>query len=541
MPAKEVSWGFAWKALHHSDQNGVIALLLKATSFITSQSSTIVKARKKWMETILLKRVINFADTRFQLFDGGDAPTALMIYKSKNNENQNYIFDYWVPKADLNLKSRRLMTLSRVDQAKLPIAHVLEDQLLMKRRMWMQTPDAKLFQYLSGFPKISEKVVTHQSLGKKSPPKNKWVIGQGFNPAQEHRLGEASYKTVVSEIVSTIPHLEMKEYSPLAMPSIVNEGWHTKTVYRKNFEGGYSGPHILIPQGIKRSTGRLRASYCAQDLSFRTSIQSISFKKSSENEAKFLTLFLNSSLAAWLLFHNSSVAGMERDKVPQQEVLELPFPSVTSMNNSEKAQSAFEDAVSLIDAIIENKDNLLQSRMSEYLSDIDNIIYRYFDLNKADIILIEDTLHHIIPSMQPHVRSKKAPSLWADTKEEDWEYYSKCLTFSLDSWLEKPFRATSNLVGVSADLVVIGVHLTDDPDKPSFLKNKKQSSSDILSQIWRSLPKEMPGNFQMIPDLRIFIDDVLYIVKPRKKRFWLGAAALADADAIASDLLSQKG
>ncbi|MCU7967117.1 MAG: hypothetical protein KZQ74_07975 [gamma proteobacterium symbiont of Bathyaustriella thionipta] len=55
------------------------------------------------------------------------------------------------------------------------------------------------------------------------------------------------------------------------------------------------------------------------------------------------------------------------------------------------------------------------------------------------------------------------------------------------------------------------------------------------------MPKDLPGNFQLIPDLRIFIDDILYIVKPRKRRFWLGSTALADADAIASDLLAQAG
>ena len=181
MPGQEIAWGFAWKALSHCDTEGVIALLLKATSFLTSQNSTFVRERKKWLENTHILRVINFADMRFQLFDGGDAPTALMLYKPLKDEAGNYRFDYWVPKADLNLKTKRLLTLSSVDKATLPIHAVIDDQLLLKRRMWMQTPDAKLFQYLNHLPKLGNKVVTYQISKKKGfDLTGKWIIGQGF-------------------------------------------------------------------------------------------------------------------------------------------------------------------------------------------------------------------------------------------------------------------------------------------------------------------------------------------------------------------------
>jgi hypothetical protein len=44
------------------------------------------------------------------------------------------------------------------------------------------------------------------------------------------------------------------------------------------------------------------------------------------------------------------------------------------------------------------------------------------------------------------------------------------------------------------------------------------------------------GNFQLMPDLRLYIDKDLYLVKPMQRRFWLRSTALADADAIAEDL-----
>ncbi len=541
MPGQEIAWGFAWKTLFHCDKEGVIALLLKATSFLTSQNSTFVSERKKWLENTRILRVINFADMRFQLFDGGDAPTALVLYKPPKDGSDNYRFDYWVPKADLNLKTKRLLTLSSIDKATLPIQMVIKDQLLLKRRMWMQTPDAKLFQYLNHLPKLGNKLVTYQTSKKKGfDLTGKWVIGQGFNPAQIHRIKEKGYKTTQSEILTEIPHLDASMFRPIVMPTIESEAWKTNVVYRRNFEAGYRAPHILVMQGVNSQNGRLRASYCIQDLSFRTSVQAIKFGSQDTQEAKFLTLLLNSSLIAWILFHHSSVMAMERDKVPQNELLAIPYPSPENMSDKNKARSAFNDGVKLMDKLLGQRDALLRTEVTEYINEIDNIIYRYFDLDETDITLVEDALHHFFPSMQRRAKTKNLPSLWIDTTEHDWKLYGEHLSKALTEWLSGSSRAVTELVGSSSDLAVISIRLTENTAIPLFQSNSNQDMDAILEKIWKVLPSKLPGNFQLIPDLRVFIDDVLYLVKPRKRRFWLGSTALADADAIAAELLSQQ-
>ncbi len=538
MPAKEIAWGFAWKALSHANPDGTIALLLKATSFLTNHSQSFIKTRRQWLESIHLIRVVNFADTCFQLFEGCDAPATLMLYKPKSHGQDSYTFDYWVPKADLNLKTKRLMTLSSIDKARLPIDRVIEDQLLMKRRMWMQTPDAKLFQYLANLPKLGEKIITYQNSKKQENLEHKkWVIGQGFNPVQEHNLDKPDYKPTYSKIVTQLPHLETQMFCPLVMPQIKGKPWQTDVLHRKGYEAGFKAPHILIPQGIERSQGRLRASYCTQDLTFRHSIQAINFDPLNENLAKFLTVLLNSSLVAWFLFHHSSNTAMERDKVHQEQLLEIPFPLPKHTSSENQAEQALNKAVRLMDRLLAQKDDLLKASYAEHISEIDKIIYLYFGLSENEILLIEDTLNHVIPSMQPRAHSKTLPSLWKDTTEPDWRSYACHLSSRFSDWLSQPYRAVTEFFGSSSDLVVLGIRLVDDPDTEIFSYSPKKSIDHILPQIWGAMPEQLPGNFQLIPDLRIFIDDVLYLVKPRKKRFWLGSTALADADAIAGDLL----
>ncbi|MCU7940761.1 MAG: hypothetical protein KZQ64_04725 [gamma proteobacterium symbiont of Bathyaustriella thionipta] len=209
-------------------------------------------------------------------------------------------------------------------------------------------------------------------------------------------------------------------------------------------------------------------------------MQAISFEKKDERQAKFLTVLLNSSLTAWFLFHHSSNTGMERDKVHQEQLLDIPFPLPEQTCDENQSRQAFNQGVKLIEHLLKQKDKLLQSELSEYMSDIDKIVYNYFGLCETDILLIEDTLKHVIPSMQPRARSKNFPSLWKDTYESDWEHYSKWFSFGLNNWLEKSYHAVVELIGSSPDLVVVGIHLTDDSKRKYFENNRNTNGIDQI-------------------------------------------------------------
>jgi len=170
--------------------------------------------------------------------------------------------------------------------------------------------------------------------------------------------------------------------------------------------------------------------------------------------------------------------------VPQQEILGIPFPSVEDTCDKKQSNKAFKQGVKLIDRLLSQKDELLQADMSEYMRYIDKIVYSYFGLSEADVLLIEDTLNHVIPSMQPRARSKNIPNLWKNTNDSDWETYSKWLSFGLTNWLEAPFHAAVELVGASSDLVVVSVHLSDDPKRKCFENRRVNEIDLILPKIW---------------------------------------------------------
>ncbi|KUJ74385.1 hypothetical protein AVO42_02955 [Thiomicrospira sp. XS5] len=351
------------------------------------------------------------------------------------------------------------------------------------------------------------------------------------------------YKAKSLEKITKIPFLKATQLQTLVLPEVTNKPWPTSAVYRKGYERGFEAPFILIPQGLGNNTQdistRLKACYCTQSLSFTSSLQSIKFEERDSDKAKFLTVLLNSSLVTWYLFHSSSVIGIERDKVPQSELLDLPFPA-TQEALSPKAKEAFGQAVALMDSLLNQKDNLLKENVETHLRQVDKIIYNFFELDESDICIIENTVYNIMPSVQPASNPKKIPPLWSTTNTEDWERYSKWLTFGLSKWIGQPKKVSIALEGYSSDLVILKAQLLN-TNEPASFSNENNKLTDALSKVWETLPKDVSRNFQLIPDIKIFVNDALYIVKPRKRRFWLTTSALADADSIASTLYLKKG
>jgi len=64
----------------------------------------------------------------------------------------------------------------------------------------------------------------------------------------------------------------------------------------------------------------------------------------------------------------------------------------------------------------------------------------------------------------------------------------------------------------------------------------KYSSNAIFSELQTALLESLKENFDfsmiMIPNLMVATGNAIYIVKPMKRRFWLGRQGIIDADQI---------
>lgn len=535
MPDREDAWAFVWKTLRHLTPDGLAALLLPAMGFLHNYAETSLEARKQLVEKSRIRRIINFADLRFQLFDGAIRPAALFMFGPTEKADASYRFDYWAPKADLNLQIKRTITLSTADRYSMSASAAQSDPLAFKHRLWMREPDSKLFRYLSRLPKLGAFILEYKTVKrKKLPIADNWVVGMGYQPYNEPQEGGKPVKYSMSKFVGTSPDLPIDAFQPIAQTSSHLIAARSSRVRRKGFEAAFTGSRVLVPRTT--SFGRLRASYVEADLTFEDIIQGITFPKGQSERGKLLTAFLNSRVAAWYAFHGTASFGSERPEVKQSGLVQLPFPSPADLPDPQRAEAAAKKLIGLIDGALTKIGGSfqLEGGDSRSFAEIDRWSYEYFCLADDEIILIEDMMERILPAVQPHQGS--FPELWKAPSKQERHDYALTLARSMKDWLESGTTVTSYLEASNADLGILRINLDQSGAVQAYEEGQSLLVGEALAKIAKNLRQPLAGNFQLMPDLRVFIDSNLYLVKPMQRRFWLRSTALADADSIAADL-----
>ena len=530
LPAKDIAWGFVWKALESVKATGLVAFLLPAMGILHNTDSQ--AARKMLLERSRIRRIINLSDLCFQLFDGAARPTAVVLY-SPQQQKTPYRFEYWVPKADLNLRLKRLVTLSRADRLTFRSDLVTSDPTVFKRRLWARAPEERLLQYLRTIPSLASFVHEFKAFKRSKLEFNRdehWVIGQGFKPAQENRLDDDDYQTTTVEIVTRLPYLHASQFQSVALSKVENPPWPSSLVHRAGFEAGFRGPHIMIPQGVERAVGRVRAAFSDQDFVFQHSLQALTVPPAQRRLGMVLTAVLNSSLAAWFYFHDTANLGADRAKVHQGELLKLPFDLPENMPDPEKAVKAEEELVALIKREMANAQKLLVAQ-DDVLSKIDRLVFDYYGLDASDVAIVEDTVNALIPAMQPR-RSAGLQPIWAAASPGQREAYAAMLCVALAPHFRAPVSAS--LAARATDVAVLKLTIGD--AVAPYAESTSSDFNEFLASITAKLSMEMPGNVQLIPDLRIVDGRDMYLVKPAAVRHWLRSTALADAEQIAAEL-----
>ena len=520
MPMRQEAWAFAWKSLQHLREGGTVAFLLPAMGFLHNRSQTAVAARQRFIRETGIVRIINFCDLRCQLFESAVNPAALIIYGPRIHNTGPYKFDYWAPKADPNLKTKRLITLSSADKCRISSKTVEEEPGIFKLRLWMNDSETKLFDYLSRFPKLGE---------------SGWKVGRGFQPASTNR----PYPQKRSDIVAGTPYLPVSGFRALFL---TNHGLSTKengTVYLRGFEEAFKeGPRVLIPRSVYASQMRkmrLRAAYVEDPLTFQDIIYSLVVPVAEKRRAKLLTALLNSRLVSWFAFHAAASFGSERPEVKQSELLKFPFPSPEDMPERGRSRSAEDALVSLIDREMKSASGAfrLRNQGNSIFKKIDRYAYEFFCLSDEEITLVEDTVEKIIPAVQP--RRSSFPDIWKPASSNDRRMYADALVREMNKWFDDGLTVRARLEACNEDLSVLRLSLHKKRTNSQYVENESSSLEKVLSKLFSAMP-HLPGNFQLIPDLRIFIGSDLYLVKPSQKRFWMKSIALSDAHSIALDL-----
>jgi hypothetical protein len=224
--------------------------------------------------------------------------------------------------------------------------------------------------------------------------------------------------------------------------------------------------------------------------------------------------------------------GIERHKVMTQDLVQLPVPEPN------------EDNERLITQIIEIEGRLCKSPSKSVEKDLkkqlDKAVFDLYGLNDDERILVEDTTQITIDL---YMNREKSAAL-KKPKASDLEAY----TLSFMSVIE-PFFDTLKERSIAADifdipntpLQVVKFSIVPYPGREQVVQTvQAEDLITVLQSIAKQLPPKFGDRVFIRRNLKVYVGENIYIIKPRQLRYWSRSAGLNDADAVLAENLRMK-
>jgi hypothetical protein len=526
-PQRQTAAGFVWKALHHITDDGQICFLLPASLLFGYAKG--LKFQQRWMSECTIEKIINFADMRWFLFEGAAHPCIVVKYRKGAPSKDAYI-SYLRPKTEIETLHARILVVSPEDRIEVKVRDVLnylevgKAPLIWKQSFWGSSRDRKFLGRLGEYPTLEDREDKEQDY---------WVIHEGYN-----RGGRG--KPINRPILHILPFLPsngvapyviresvLKPHAPVTAPNVMGS------------ESIFLAPHVLFPHGASESGKRIKAGYSSFDCSFNHAIRGIRASRNQENELRMLACVLASPLALYYFFHTSANWAIERPDLLVTEYKSFPFPN----SETDIQQKALREAAVLhrqLEKAIEKTPDEANIITERYRSQLDSLVYEYYDVDSWEESLIVDTVNLWITSANPHPNRNTPPALERSDPSERVEYVNLLLE-ALNTWTaQSDQRIDGNIVfSENEGLGIVSLTRVDKEVKKA--RTQEISSSEQLEKILERVNKFLPDetkSIRLLRNLKVFDGDKLYLMKPVSRRYWTKTSALNDADDIAAAILT---
>jgi len=538
MAQKQLAYGFMWKAPRYINDNGLVCFLLPSSILLNHQTKAL-EAQYHWLSNHTVEQVLNLSDMSFYLFDGAIRPALVVSYtKELPNRSKGFI-NYLVPKTEREILSAEIISIAPEDSVQIKLERLLHDlsngeaALDWKQYFWGTPRDQKFLDRLSALPRLGDAV--DQLTVKPNKRTKRWIIGQGFQPEginddpQRSKLPSWNPKQLFLEGKS-------KDIDLLVLESDCSMvGERFQRLRRLPDNQIFKAPHVLVTQG-------LRVAYSGFDVIFRHAVQGIHGDIQDANLLTFLAATLNSDLANYFLFHTSANWGTERDTTHESELLRFPFPFPEDTQSAVESESIIREVSSKLKQLKKRLETSILGRneiIEQAKRDLLVYVYRYYQIDELEQVLINDTVNCWIPSSTPNRGSPNIPTLKDSAKPERLEYLT-LLCDLLNRWSRRgSYQVSGKIIFASnSKMAVIVLQKVLSQDVSPLNEHTSSPELDaVISRILNLLPRH-EGSIAYYRNLKVFDGDKLYILKPLAYRFWSKTTALNDADEIAAAILT---
>ena len=531
-PHRQSAAAFAYRAVDCVKDDGRITLILPIKLFTSKTSKNFIE---RWLEMVRIERIINFSDIRRLLFPTSVHPCAVVTAIPRTKSSAGETIEYWTPKSDMSLALGRI-ALHACDCKTIFTAQVLSDNTILQTLYWGNDRDISLLQRLKRFGTL-----------KKHIEKYSWLKAKGFHA--EDRSHEAIVPPSGIRKIKFIPAKNLQLDYPLIKETdtlLIDFPEKFKSIANIGGEDGelYNYPRVLFLDGTSPEF-EVRAVFSDFPFSFQSSVGAIGGKKSEPMLLKFLSIYLRSKLASYILLLTGYPLTGERSRVSMEQIADLPFFSPEEHSNPKVAHNIIEQIEHAFDEMNEIPASLRGAYFHEHRERFNELIMDYFELRENERIRVNDMVNFIAPSIQPTTYQNMRTPILLPPQSEELAQYCNTLKSSLLEWrnlrgghgelnLDITIDDATNFLGF------VRLRLVSERSDNIELHKVKNVFSNFLTEILKSIPDYLrevsPETIVLVPNLLVTAGKTIYIVKPMRRRFWLKSAALEDADRIVSNI-----
>lgn len=528
-PHRSPDWAFLWRAHDFAHADTRIALVMKATPFLSQDGST-SRARNALLRAFPNITLVNLSQLRtsrlFQEYEAGDdgdkqkKPTAGPALLFLSNCLPTDPGDVGLLNFPWSSTFMRTGVFELPADGPTAVSLDLAERHpgLLKAAMFGTERDAWFLERLGRNPKV---------LSLKA-----WLADVGLAAGQGYQAG----RTMPADHLVDRPVVTAKDIAFGRIGADLKPFSGTRA-HRPRLPEIYAGPLVLLPEGaITRSPapGRYTAAYDNRSLAYTESFVGVSFAGKGEALAKAFAALMHGTLVSHQIAMSGGTVGVKQTKIEAVDLYALLVPRLDQWPQEALNEMALAYDRLIAASAIDDRDEVQSTAAA-----IDEMVADQLDLAYADIELLSDAQRRAGAILFETDKARR--QLETPPSAPELARYANNLCMIFNASAEDADDLRLHPVGFSkesGDIILVQFKFGADSAAQAVWREGETipliTGSALDGLGGSDLPHVKPSKA-----LRLYVDHSLFVVKPAHYRCFSPAAGQSDADRVVADLMMQ--
>ncbi|MER8459267.1 N-6 DNA methylase [Mesorhizobium sp. M1300] len=522
-PRRSPDWAFLDVAADLAGETGRLGMVMKASPFF-SKDDHAIEARAALLGRLKPTALVNLSALRKEyLFPDATGPALLLFARCSLMPAADQLLVGSIPWTPDFVRNGHFQ-VGPSELRTVPLKRVLRTPAMLKAATFGSVRDSWLIERLERefptFETILDAIGIAPTVGR----------GQGYQVEGNPNLPPEHFYKLTT--------LTPDEYQPFRIDAESLPLFRQPTLHRVRSGTIYRGPLLLCPKASFKAgaeEGRYSAALSDSDMLFTESFYGISFAGHDPKLAPILSGILNSCVTTFQLAYGGGAWGLERSTVEPKDLLSLRVPDLQKTETSTLQRVAEAEMAAANDPSLVNLENL------------DDAVAELYEFDRFELVLARDSIERA--RMLIFEGRNRRRAFVKPPNREPLRAYASAVASVVDSYLRtkgvRHLKAavfsksliSANWADGAGGLTAVRFRMGSGapPREPAIEIGEDVELQALAAQLKAWMKTDLPPYLNERRNLRLYLGDSLFVVKPSEVRYWTRTAGLNDADIILAD------